>query len=266
MQHLKHCSLCWNWLQIFIGFIWIVMDTGMLLDNFQYCELRLTDQSPSYPHPTVIDAQFSFSAPSTCISCRTWKCIHGQFLFFGSGSSHALTSMEIDNVDIPVWSAVVFRAKVLSWLHTHHFLVIFADVKDIKCVINFDFPTTLEDYIHRIGRTGRAGASGTAFTFFTHSNAKFSRNLVKILREAGQVVNPALESMAKSASSMGGRCLSISVFLLDSIMLFPYFLIDLYLCLGGNFRSRGRGGFGNRSGSNSIPIRGRRPYWGRQKD
>ena len=62
------------------------------------------------------------------------------------------------------------------------------DVKDIKCVINFDFPTTLEDYIHRIGRTGRAGASGTAFTFFTHSNAKFSRNLVKILREAGQVV------------------------------------------------------------------------------
>ncbi|XP_040377962.1 DEAD-box ATP-dependent RNA helicase 30 [Oryza brachyantha] len=106
------------------------------------------------------------------------------------------------------------------------------DVKDIKCVINFDFPTTLEDYIHRIGRTGRAGASGTAFTFFTHSNAKFSRNLVKILREAGQVVNPALESMAKSASSMGG----------------------------GNFRSRGRGGFGNRSGSNSIPIRGRRPY------
>jgi hypothetical protein len=77
-------------------------------------------------------------------------------------------------------------------------------VKDIKCVINFDFPTTIEDYIHRIGRTGRAGATGMAFTFFTHSNAKYSRNLVKILREAGQVVNPALESMSKSAGSMGG--------------------------------------------------------------
>jgi len=80
----------------------------------------------------------------------------------------------------------------------------FADVKDIKCVINYDFPTTLEDYIHRIGRTGRAGASGTAFTFFTHANAKFSRNLVKILLEAGQVVNPALESMSKSSNSGGG--------------------------------------------------------------
>jgi len=77
-------------------------------------------------------------------------------------------------------------------------------VKDIKCVINYDFPTTLEDYIHRIGRTGRAGASGTAFTFFTHANAQFSRNLVKILLEAGQVVNPALESMSKSSNSGGG--------------------------------------------------------------
>lgn len=32
------------------------------------------------------------------------------------------------------------------------------DVKDIKTVINYDFPGSLEDYVHRIGRTGRAGA------------------------------------------------------------------------------------------------------------
>ena len=31
------------------------------------------------------------------------------------------------------------------------------DVKDIKCVVNFDMPSTGEDYVHRIGRTGRAG-------------------------------------------------------------------------------------------------------------
>jgi len=41
------------------------------------------------------------------------------------------------------------------------------DVKDIKYVINFDFPNNVEDYVHRIGRTGRAGATGTAYTFFT---------------------------------------------------------------------------------------------------
>lgn len=78
------------------------------------------------------------------------------------------------------------------------------DVKDIKCVINYDFPSSLEDYVHRIGRTGRAGARGTALTFFTHANAKFARELIKILQEAGQVVTPALSALVRSAGSSGG--------------------------------------------------------------
>ena len=32
------------------------------------------------------------------------------------------------------------------------------DISDISHVINFDLPTTYEEYVHRIGRTGRAGA------------------------------------------------------------------------------------------------------------
>lgn len=100
-------------------------------------------------------------------------------------------------------------------------------MKDIKCVINYDFPTTLEDYIHRIGRTGRAGASGTAFTFFTHANAKFSRNLVKILREAGQVVNPALESMSSASSGGGGSYLNFSVHSFLCSLLIPGFSFNL---------------------------------------
>lgn len=77
-------------------------------------------------------------------------------------------------------------------------------MKDIKCVINYDFPSSLEDYVHRIGRTGRAGAKGTAFTFFTHENAKHARDLIKILREAGQIVTPALSALA-SYSGFGGN-------------------------------------------------------------
>ncbi len=41
------------------------------------------------------------------------------------------------------------------------------DIKDVKYVINYDFPNTIEDYVHRIGRTGRAGALGKSHTFFT---------------------------------------------------------------------------------------------------
>ena len=69
------------------------------------------------------------------------------------------------------------------------------DVKDIGYVINYDFSSNVEDYIHRIGRTGRAGTKGTSITFFTTENAKSSRDLVKILREANQNVPPELEEM-----------------------------------------------------------------------
>lgn len=81
-------------------------------------------------------------------------------------------------------------------------------MKDIKCVINYDFPSSLEDYVHRIGRTGRAGAKGTAFTFFTQANAKYARDLIKLLQDAGQVVSPALSTLARSAGSkFGGNTL-----------------------------------------------------------
>ena len=39
------------------------------------------------------------------------------------------------------------------------------DIADVSHVINYDLPSTYEDYIHRIGRTGRAGKKGKALTF-----------------------------------------------------------------------------------------------------
>lgn len=73
------------------------------------------------------------------------------------------------------------------------------DVKDVKYVINYDFPGSLEDYVHRIGRTGRAGATGTAYTFFTAANARFAKDLISILVEAGQKVSPELANMGRGA-------------------------------------------------------------------
>ena len=76
------------------------------------------------------------------------------------------------------------------------------DVKDIKTVINVDFPTQLEDYVHRIGRTGRAGETGRAVTFFTSKDARKARPLIDLLRQTNQVVPPELERMA--GGSFGG--------------------------------------------------------------
>jgi ATP-dependent RNA helicase DDX5/DBP2 len=54
------------------------------------------------------------------------------------------------------------------------------DIKNIKAVINFDFPGCIEDYIHRIGRTGRAGATGSSYTFITEKDAGHAQELCEV--------------------------------------------------------------------------------------
>ncbi|KAL2552437.1 DEAD-box ATP-dependent RNA helicase 46 [Forsythia ovata] len=78
------------------------------------------------------------------------------------------------------------------------------DIKDIRVVINYDFPTGVEDYVHRIGRTGRAGATGLAYTFFCDQDAKHASDLVKILEGANQLVPVELSDMASRGGGGGG--------------------------------------------------------------
>ncbi|XP_076263472.1 uncharacterized protein LOC143198231 isoform X2 [Rhynchophorus ferrugineus] len=76
------------------------------------------------------------------------------------------------------------------------------DVEDVKYVINFDYPNSSEDYVHRIGRTGRCQQAGTAYTFFTANNQRQAKDLISVLEEAGQTVIPQLQELAQSARNM----------------------------------------------------------------
>lgn len=81
-----------------------------------------------------------------------------------------------------------------------------SDVEDIKFVINFDYPSCSEDYVHRIGRTARAENTGTAYTFFTPGNMKQAKDLVEVLTEANQQINPRLMQMVQmSKDAFGGK-------------------------------------------------------------
>ncbi|SBS88847.1 ATP-dependent RNA helicase DDX5, putative [Plasmodium malariae] len=104
------------------------------------------------------------------------------------------------------------------------------DIKNVKYVINFDFPNQIEDYVHRIGRTGRAGAHGASFTFLTSDKYRLAKDLVKILRESEQPVPPQLEKISFSVSSNQRRN--------------PYY-------------SYGRSGHN----ANSIPLKGSNRYY-----
>jgi ATP-dependent RNA helicase DBP3 len=66
-------------------------------------------------------------------------------------------------------------------------------IPDVYMVINYTFPLTIEDYVHRIGRTGRAGQSGLSVTFFQPLQDKArAGELQQVLRQAGQEVPDAL--------------------------------------------------------------------------
>lgn len=53
------------------------------------------------------------------------------------------------------------------------------DVLTITHVINFDLPSTAEDYVHRIGRTGRAGGTGIAMSFASDRESHLVRSIEK---------------------------------------------------------------------------------------
>ncbi|KAL6916010.1 hypothetical protein FSST1_007505 [Fusarium sambucinum] len=106
------------------------------------------------------------------------------------------------------------------------------DVRNITHVLNYDYPNNSEDYIHRIGRTGRAGAMGTAITLFTTDNQKQARDLVNVLQEAKQQIDPRLVEMTRYGGG-GGRG------------------------YGGWGRGRG-GGRANANNANNMPVGNRR--------
>ena len=62
------------------------------------------------------------------------------------------------------------------------------DIPDVEVVLNYTFPLTIEDYVHRIGRTGRAGKSGISHTFFQPGDKGHAGELQQVMRQAGQDV------------------------------------------------------------------------------
>lgn len=112
--------------------------------------------------------------------------------------------------------------------------------------------------MHRIGRTGRAGRLGTAITLFTTdsesthttlilrnstnilADSKQARELVGILSEAKQNVDPRLAEMARYGGGGGGGGRGWG---------------------GGRGRGGGRGGRGGWTGSNNAPLGGERQRW-----
>ena len=77
------------------------------------------------------------------------------------------------------------------------------DIPNVTHVINYDLPSDIDDYVHRIGRTGRAGNTGISTAFFNRGNRNIVRDLVELLREANQDIPNWLEAIARESSFNG---------------------------------------------------------------
>ena len=81
------------------------------------------------------------------------------------------------------------REKIMARYRSGDFKVLVAtdiaarglDIPHISHVVNYDLPTSAEDYVHRIGRTGRAGKTGIAHSFVSHEQRYLLRDIENIL-------------------------------------------------------------------------------------
>jgi len=77
------------------------------------------------------------------------------------------------------------------------------DIPNVKHVINFDLPSDVEEYVHRIGRTGRMGNLGLATSFFNDKNRNLVKELVELIVESNQELPSWLEALAMESRSFG---------------------------------------------------------------
>lgn len=78
------------------------------------------------------------------------------------------------------------------------------DIKGVTHVINYDMPTNIDDYVHRIGRTGRIGKKGQALGLMNDKNRNIVRELYELISESDSEVPQWLEQMNQQ-NRYGGR-------------------------------------------------------------
>ena len=103
---------------------------------------------------------------------------------------HAIQSFSNGNVPILIATDVASRGL---------------DFPNVSCVINYEMPTNIEDYIHRIGRTGRIGQVGKAISFINNSNSMIFKKLYHLLKSQKQNIPNWFEEMYKSVLDVGNK-------------------------------------------------------------
>ncbi|XP_061593172.1 probable ATP-dependent RNA helicase DDX59 [Cololabis saira] len=66
------------------------------------------------------------------------------------------------------------------------------DLVNVRLVVNFDMPNTMDEYVHQVGRAGRLGHRGTAITFINNNNKRLFSEVVNRVKPTGSILPPQL--------------------------------------------------------------------------
>ena len=119
----------------------------------------------SWKFETLCDLYESITIAQAIIYCNTRRKV--DWLTRAMRNKDFVTSAIHGDMDMQVRNAILkeFRSGASRVLITTDLLARGIDVQQVSLVVNYDFPTDRENYIHRIGRSGRYGRKGTAINF-----------------------------------------------------------------------------------------------------
>lgn len=85
------------------------------------------------------------------------------------------------------------------------------DVQNLRCVINYDIPSSVTGYVHRVGRTARAGKEGSAWTLTAHNEARWFWNDIAKGRQIRRAPERKVERVKIDVEGLGDEVKSAYV-------------------------------------------------------
>ena len=147
----------------------------LTLECIQQYYVALQNDHHKYDMLKTIFSSQNFN--QTIIYCNSVKRVadlHSALLTDGFSVCSIHSSMDKQERDASLLS---FRSGTYRLLVSSNITSRGIDIQQLGCVINFDIPKCVHNYLHRIGRSGRWGRKGMAINFITKRDVYIMKNI-----------------------------------------------------------------------------------------
>lgn len=121
----------------------------------------------AHKEATILDLMSALSVNQCVVFCSTRRRVEGLAAFLRA-NDFAVATLHGEMAFADRREVMAgFRAGTARMLIATDIVARGIDVQTVSMVLNYDLPSNLESYIHRIGRSGRFGRRGIALNFVT---------------------------------------------------------------------------------------------------